>query len=79
MFHCTGELVLPGLYIFQYSTPFFHRSVSLFTSSRARRMYKVFKESASDESGDDAEVFSSMLNGLFSAHMYVHMIHGRSS
>lgn len=43
-------------------------------------MYKVFKESASDESGDDAEVFSSMLNGLFSAAcMYILMIHGRSS
>lgn len=45
----------------QYNTPFFHPSVYLFTNSRARRMYKVFKESASDDSRDDAEVFSSIV------------------
>lgn len=49
----------------QYITPFFDRSVYLFTNSRARRMYKVSKESASDDSRDDAEVFSSIVERSF--------------
>lgn len=32
-----------------------------FTSSRARRMYELFKESSSDKPGADPEAFSSML------------------
>lgn len=58
----------------QYITSFFrygNRFVYLFTSSRARRMYEVFKETSPNESCADVEVFSSMLESVF-----VHLVHG---
>lgn len=39
-------------------------------------MYEIFKESSSDESCADAEVFSSMLESR--SHLFLQLVHGGS-